>query len=232
MSLLNLKTWVINQLQAANNIITIFNWMSKPTCLTWNSLFPLQTSFPSSFPCLNQCSIIILLIQIYNLWATFNLSLPSFFMVHGREKELGPSLCSNPLKWGEWKWVAVMSNSLRPHGLQHTRPPCPSPTPGVYSNSCPLTWWYHPTISSLSSPFSFHLQSFPASGSFPTSQFFTSGGQSIGISASASVLPLNTQDWSPLGWTGWISLQSKGLSRVFSNTTVEKHQFFCTQLSL
>ena len=109
MSLLNLKTWVINQVQAANNIITIFNWMSKPTCLTWNSLFPLQTSFPSSFPCLNQCSIIILLIQIYNLWATFNLSLPSFFMVHGREKELGPSLCSNPLKWGEWKWIELLS---------------------------------------------------------------------------------------------------------------------------
>ena len=108
---------------------------------------------------------------------------------------------------------SVMSDSLQPHGLQHTRPPCPSPTPGVYSNSCPLRWWCHPAISSpvISSS---HLQSFPASGSFQMSQFFASGGQRIGVSASASVLPLNIQDWSPLGWTGWISLQSKGLSRV------------------
>ena len=121
---------------------------------------------------------------------------------------------------------------LRPHGLQHTRPPCPSPTPGVYSNSCPLSWWCHPTISSSVVPFSFHLQSFPASASFPMSQFFTSGGQSTGVSPSASVLPMNIQDWFPLGWTGWISLQSKGLSRVFSNTTVQKHQFFSAQLSL
>ena len=126
---------------------------------------------------------------------------------------------------------SVMSDSLRPHGLQHTRPPCPSPAPGAYSNSCPLSWWCHPTISSSVIPFSC-LQSFPASRSFPMSQFFTSGGQTIGVSASTSVLPMNTQDWSPLGWTGWISLQSKGLSRVFSNTTVQKHQFFSAQLSL
>ena len=116
----------------------------------------------------------------------------------------------------------VMSDSLRPHKLQHARPPCPSPMPGVYSNSCPLSQWCHPTISSSVVPFSSHLQSFPASGSFQMSQFFTSGGQSIGTLASTSVLPMNTQDWSPLGWTGWISLQSKGLSRVFSNT-VHKH---------
>ena len=115
----------------------------------------------------------------------------------------------------------VMSNSLWPNGLQHTRPPCPPPTPRVYSNSCPLSWWCHPIISSSVVPFSSWLQSFPASGSFLRSQFFSSGGQSIGASASASVLPMNTQDWSPLGWTGWISLQSKGLSRVFSNTTVQ-----------
>ena len=107
-----------------------------------------------------------------------------------------------------------------------------SPTPGVYPNSRPLSWWCHTTISSSIVPFSSHLHSFPASGSFPMSQFFTSGGQSIGVSASASVLPMNTQDWSPLGWTGWISLQSKGLSRVFSNTTVQKHQFIGVQLSL
>ena len=123
-------------------------------------------------------------------------------------------------------------DSLRPHGPQHTRPPCPSPTRRVYSNLYPLSRWHYPTISSSVIPFSSHLQSFPASGSFQMSQLFTSGSQSIGISASTSVLPMNTQDWSPLGWTGWISLQSKGLSRVFSNTTVQKHQFFGTQLSL
>ena len=125
---------------------------------------------------------------------------------------------------------SVASNSLRPHGLQHARPPCLSPTPGAYSNSCLLRWWCHSTISSSGIPFSFCPQSFPASGSFPMSQFFTSGGQNVG--ASASVLPMNIQDWFLLGLTGWISLQSKGLSRIFSNTTVQKHQFFGTQLSL
>ena len=127
---------------------------------------------------------------------------------------------------------SFVPNSLWPHGLQHARPPCPSPTLGVYSNSCPLSWWCHPTISSSVIPFSSHLQSFPASGSFPISQFFQSGGQSIGVSASASVLPTNIQDWFPLEWTSWISLQSKGLSRVFFNTTVQKHQFFGAQGSL
>ena len=121
--------------------------------------------------------------------------------------------------------------TLWPHGLQHTRPPCPSPTPGVHPNPCPLSRWCHPTSSSSVILFSFHLQSFPAPGSFLMSQLFASGGQSTGVSASTSVPPKNTQDWSPLGWTGWISLQSKGLSRVFSNTTVQKHQLFCTQLS-
>ena len=125
-----------------------------------------------------------------------------------------------------------MSNSLQPHGLQQARPPCASPTPGVYPNSCPLSRWCHPTIYSSVIPFSSCLQSSPESGSFQMSQLFTSGSQSIGVSASISVLPVNTQDWSPLGWTGWISLQSKGLSRVFSNTTVQKHQFFGTQLAL
>ena len=127
---------------------------------------------------------------------------------------------------------SVVSDSLRPHGLQHARPPCPSPTPRVYPNSCRSCSWCHPTISSSVIPFSSCLQSSPASGSFPMSQFFASGGQSIGVSASASVLSMNIQDWLPLGWTGWISLQSKGLSRVFSNTTVQKHQFFSAQLSL
>ena len=111
---------------------------------------------------------------------------------------------------------SVVSNSLRPHELQHGRPPCPSPTPGVYPNSCPSSWWCHPAISSSAVPFSSCPQSLPASGSFPMSQLFAWGSQSIGISASASVLPMNTQDWSPLGWPGWISLQSKGLSRVLA----------------
>ena len=125
----------------------------------------------------------------------------------------------------------VMSDSLWPHGLQHARLPCPSSIPRVCSNSCPLSQWCHPTISSSVVPFCSRLQSFPASESFQMSQFFESGGQSIGVSASASVLPMNTQDWSPLGGTGWI-LQSKGLWRVFSNTTVQKHPFFSAQLSL
>ena len=121
----------------------------------------------------------------------------------------------------------VIFDSLQSHQLQHARPSCPSPTPGAYSNSCPLSRWCHPTISSSVIPFSSRLQSFPASGSFLRNQFFASGAQSIGVSASPSVL----QDWSPLGWTGLI-LQAKGLSRVFSNSTVQKHQFFGTQLSL
>ena len=127
---------------------------------------------------------------------------------------------------------SVVSDSLWPHGLQHARLPCISPTPGACSNSCPLSQWCHPTISSSVIPFSSCLQFFPASGSFQMSQFFTSGDQSIGVSVSASVLPMNIQDWFPLGWTGWISLQSKGHSRVFSNTTVQKHQSFGAQVSL
>ena len=146
--------------------------------------------------------------------------------------------------WGTWEILnmvasvsvqfshSVVSDSLQPHGLQNARPPCPSPTPRVYSNSCPLRQWCRPTISSSVIPFFSCLQSFPASGSFQMSQLFPSGGQTIGVSASTSLLPMNTQDWSPLGWTGWISLQSKGLSRVFSNTTIQKHEFFSTQLSL
>ena len=127
---------------------------------------------------------------------------------------------------------SVVSDYLRLHELQRARPPWPSPTPRVHPNPCPLCWWCHPTISSSVVPFSSCPQSFPASGSFQMSQLFTSGSQSIGVSALTSVLPINTQDWSPLGWTGWISLQSKRLSRVFSNTTVQKHQFFSAQLSL
>ena len=126
---------------------------------------------------------------------------------------------------------SVVSDSLWPHEPQHARPPCPTPPPGVNPNPCPLSWWCHPTISSSVVPFSSCPQSFPALGSFQMCQLFASGGQSIGVSASASVLPMNIQKWFPLGWTCWISLQSKGLSRVFSNTGVWKHQFFGTQLS-
>ena len=127
--------------------------------------------------------------------------------------------------------VAQSCLTLWPHEPQDARPPCPSPTARVYPNPCPLSRWCHPTITSSVVPFSSCSQSFPASGSFPMSQLFASGGQSIGVSASTSVLQMNTQDWSPLGWTGWISWQSKGISRVFSNTTVKKHQFFGAQLS-
>ena len=124
-----------------------------------------------------------------------------------------------------------MSDSLRPRELQHAKPPCPSPTPGVHSNSCPLSRWCHPAISSSVVPFSSCPQSLPASKFFPMSQLFAWSGQSTGVSTLASVLPNNTQGCSPLQWTGWISLQSKGLSRVFSNTTVQKHQFFGAKLS-
>ena len=144
---------------------------------------------------------------------------------------IGRKARNNSLWNFKFSSVTQSCPTLRPHGLQHARLSCPSPTPGIYSNSCPLSQWCHPTISSSVVPFSSCLQSFPASGSFQMSQLFVSGGQSIGISASTSVLPTNTQDWSPIGWTGWISLQSKGLSRVFSNITVQKHQFFGTQLS-
>ena len=126
---------------------------------------------------------------------------------------------------------SVVSDSLRPHELQHARPPCPSPTPRVHSNLCPSSQWCHPAISSSVVPFSFCPQSLPASESFPMSQLFAWGGQSTGVSALASSLPKKSQGWSPSEWTSWISLQSKGLSRVFSNTTVQKHQFFSAQLS-
>ena len=136
------------------------------------------------------------------------------------------------LKSVQFSAVSVVSDSLQPHELQHARPPCPYLTPGVPSNSCPLSWWCHPTISSSVVPFSSCLQSFPLSESYPMSWHFGSGGQSIGASASVSVLPMNIQDWLHLELTSSISLQSKGLSRVFSNATVQKHQFFSTHLSL
>ena len=145
-----------------------------------------------------------------------------YWGVHPWEKHTTGEFIPKPESYGNWSFqfssvqfrYSVVSDSLRPHESQHTRLPCPSPTPGVDSNSCPSSWWCHPAISSSVVPFSSCPQSFPASGSFPISQLFAWGGQSIGVSASASVLPMNIQDWSPLGWTVWISLQSKGLSRV------------------
>ena len=173
----------------------------------------------------DECSLHSITIGI-NLYHTLKWHLPGFSFV-----ELLFSL-SSILFSSVQSSCSVVSNSLQPHGPQHTRPPCPSPTTEVYPNPCPLSWWYHPTISSSVVPLSSCPQSFPASGSSQMSQLFASGGQSTGVSASTSVLPMNTQDWSFLGWTGWISLQSKGLSRVFSNTTIQKHQFFGAQLSL
>ena len=149
--------------------------------------------------------------------------------LHGMGRPSSP--CLNLFTQSVQFSCSVVSYSLQPRGLQHTRPPCPSPTLGVYLTSCPWSRWCHPTISSSVVPFSC-LQSFPASESFQMNQLFISGDQGIEVSASTSVLPMNSQDCFPLGWTGWISLQSKGLSRVFSNTTVQKHWFFSAQLSL
>ena len=168
-----------------------------------------------------------------NFWTWVKNSVPFFLPVHLdvyiKTKHWGfhgGSVVKNPPANAEVQFSSVAQSclTLQSHDLQHSTPPCPLPTPRVYSNSCPLSWWCHPTISSSIIPFSSCLQSFPASGSFQMNQFFVSGGQSIGVSSSASVPPMNIQDWSPLEWTGWISLQSKGLSRVFSNTTLQKHQ--------
>ena len=144
----------------------------------------------------------------------------------------GSQRCGHSLETELQFSCSFLSDSLWPHGLQHTRLPCPSPAPGACSKTCLLSWWYHPTISSSVVPLYSCLRSFPASGSFPMSQFFASGGRSVGVSVLASVFPMNIQDWFPLGLTGWVYLQSRELSRVFSNTTVQKHQFFSAQLSL
>ena len=167
-------------------------------------------------------SLLRLVLSIWVLWS-FNL----FLSNRWRKVEKVNWYCSGSVQFSH----SIVADSLWPHGLDHARLPCPSPTPGVYSNSCPLSQWCHPTISSSVDPFSSRLQSFPSSRSFPVSQFFTSGGQSIWVSASASVLPMNIQDWFPSGLTSLISLQSKGLSRVFSNTTVQKHRFLGAQVS-
>ena len=173
-------------------------------------------------------------------WAVAPVCRHRSLWLHNDEYLCGPTL-AYPYRYSTadtaivssvWFSRSVVSDSLWPHALQHTRLPCPSSTPGVYPNSRPLSQWCHPTISFSVIPFSFCPQSLQASGSFQMSQLFAQGGQSTGVSASTSVLPMNTQDWSPLGWTGWISLQSKWFSRVFSNTTVQKHKFFGAQSSL
>ena len=180
--------------------------------------------------------------------ASWSFQMSQFFASGGQSIGLSVSVLPMntqdwfPLEWTGWKPIqhckaiqfscSVMSDSLQPHEPQHIRPPCPSPTPRVYLNSCPLSWWCHPTISSSVVPFFSCPQSLPASGSYQMSQLFASGGKTIWVSASISVLPMNTQGWRPLGWTSWISLQSKGLQRIFSKTTVQKHQLFSVQLSL
>ena len=174
-------------------------------------------------------------VQIFLIWAfkqklLQGVSSMNYYWVNKWFKEKYWTLVSSIFSSVQFS-CSVVSNSLRPHESQHARPPCPSPTPGVNPNSCASSRWCHPASSSSVVPFSSCPQSLPASGSFPMSQLFEWGGQSTGVSALASFLPKKSQDWSPLKWTGWISLQSKELSRVFSNTTVEKHQFFVAQLS-
>ena len=182
-----------------------WNLVTKTKSVHWLHLPPLEVDWPQRF--------------VFGCKSIYRITL-SIFTVYLSPFSSVQFTCS------------VMSDSLWPHGLQHARVPCPSPTPRIYSNSCSMSQWCHPTISSSVVPFSSCLQSFPVSGSFQMSQFFASGGQSIGVSASASAPLMNIQDWFPLGLTGWISLQSKGLSRIFSRTTVQKHQFFGAQLSL
>ena len=178
-----------------------------------------------SSPARDQAQVSCIADTSFTVWATRIPSCNKLINCNGKESEkdyLCMCIYLNIVNQLSQFSKSIMSDSLGPHGLQHARLPCPSPAPGTYSNSCPSSWWCHPTILSSVVPFSSHLQSFPASGSFPMNRFFTSDGQSIRVSASAWVLPVNIQDWYPLGLTGWISLQSKGLSRIFSNTTVQK----------
>ena len=195
----------------------LLHWLQRPALccrgVTGVDILPL-------FPSLGTDNLWVPVVLIVQVWLCLSQFVHAFVPIR-----LFLDKCYPQFSIVQFSCSAV-SDSLRPHGLQYARLPCPSPTPRAYSNSCPLSQWCHPTISSSFVPFSFHLQSFPISGSFPKSQFFTPCGQSIGISASASVLPMSIQDWFPLGWTGWISLQSKGLSRVSSNTIVQKHQCY------
>ena len=194
----------------------------------------LYIPFAPFYLLINHCLLLVVLYGITRPLPSGNVSDKISFQQYSSLSVITPStlLSTNKMVISSVQFsYSVVSESLWLHESQHARPPCPSPTPRVHSDSRPSSQWCHPTISSSVVPFSFP-QSFPASGSFPMSQFFASGTKSIGVSASASVLPMNIQGWSPLEWTGWISLQSKGLSRVFSNITVQKHQFFSSQLSL
>ena len=198
----------------------------------------LQANIPGKHRCKNQQNIsnwVSIKRVIFSDWVGFLPGIPKWFNICKvnlrRHINKTKEKSYNHLDSVQFS-CSVMSDSLRPHESQHATPPCPSPTPGVYSNSCPSSRWCHTTILSSVIPFFSCPQSLPASGSFPMSPLFAWGGQSIGVSASASVLPMNTQGWCPLGWTGWISLQSKGLSRVFSNTTVQKHQFFVISIAV
>ena len=202
------------------------DWLSQPSCphTTCSSFVPQPSSQSPICPGAAPQSPRAAGVSIYQ--PLFKGSAESGHGVgHGKKKK-------NRLQFSSVQFSrSVVSDSFRPHELQHARPPCPSPAPGIHQNSCPSSRWCHPAISSSAVPFSSCPQSLSALGSFPISQLFTWGGQSIGGSASASVLPMNTQDWSPSGWSGWISMQSKGLSRVFSKTRVQKHQFFGAQPS-
>ena len=191
-----------------SSIIQGRNWITEMRTLLWSFL---------GEPHLHRCM---------RIWYGL-LNVATLRMSAGIRRKVWPTVLKTAVQFSR----SVVSDSLQPHDPQHAKPPCPSPTPGVYSNPCPSSPWCHITISSFVVASSC-LQSFPTIGSLQMSQLFTSGSQNTGVSASTSALPMNTQDWFPLGWTGWISLQSKGLSRVFSNTTVQKHQFFGTQLSL
>ena len=202
-----------------------WRWSHEPLCIKLGGILDLihSCSMPDLFK-----EFIILLVLIISAYVHISLLGNNFF----RSMNIYYNMIRKQNDMSVQFSRSVVSDSLQPHGWQLPRLPCPSPTPRACSNSCPSSQWYLPTIESSVIYFSSCLQSFPASGSFPVSQFFASGGHSIGVSASASVLLVNIQDWFPLGWTGWISLQSMRLSRVFSNTTVKKHQFFCAQLSL
>ena len=188
-----------------------------------------------SNPVTNMCHLTLKIVSIWAIYVMFTKTrvLSANTWIDKEHVSVGGGLGLNYWGFSSVQFsCSVMSDSLQPHEPQHARPPCPSPTPRVHPNPCPLSWWCHPTISTSAVPFSSSLLSFSVSGSFPMSQFFELGGQSIGVSVSTSVLLMNIQDWFPLEWTGWISLLSEGLSRVFSNSTVQKHRFFGAQLSL
>ena len=222
--LVNLKSWM-NEEDSLNVFINWNEMFKSGIPLGFNGELPSQKIHQSSWKCLTDCLILRYKDLTYQSYSTLDVlwktSTAMYFHGNWSEESSKVLRVSTTIYYSVQFSRSVVSDSLWLHGLRHARLPCPSPIPRDCSNSCPVSWWCHPSISSSVIPFSSCLQSFPASGSFPVSQFFTSGGQSIRISASASVLPMNIQDWFPLGWTGWISLQAKVFSRVFSNTTIK-----------